>query len=134
MAWCTRRSQRLKALLGRRQGRSRLNTPAKLLDAIGNQQYGAYFNEKVKSVPVNFLATLDSTGGNSGSPTLNGKAELVGLLFDGTYESIISDWDFLVDKTRSINVDIRYVLWVIDQLGGAEHLLLELDVASESGN
>ncbi|MEJ2258462.1 MAG: S46 family peptidase, partial [Woeseiaceae bacterium] len=74
------------------------------------------------------LSTVDSTGGNSGSPTINGRAELVGLLFDGTYESIISDWDFLPDKTRSIHVDVRYMLWVMEQLGGAERLLEEMGV------
>jgi hypothetical protein len=100
--------------------------PPGLLEAIGEKQYGSYMDEQLGSVPVNFLSTLDSTGGNSGSPTLNGRAELVGLLFDGTYESIISDWDFLQDKTRSIQVDIRYILWTMEQIGGAEHLLKEM--------
>jgi hypothetical protein len=105
------------------------DTPPSLLKSIGEKQYGAYLDEQLGSVPVNFLSTLDTTGGNSGSPTLNGRAELVGLLFDGTYESIISDWDFLQDKTRSIQVDIRYVLWSMEQLGGAGHLLKEMGVA-----
>jgi hypothetical protein len=102
--------------------------PPELLKAIAEKQHGVYGDDKLGSVPVNFLSTLDSTGGNSGSPTLNGRAELVGLLFDGTYESIISDWDFLQDKTRSIQVDIRYILWIMEQIGGAEHLLKEMGV------
>ena len=62
-------------------------------------------------MPVNFLSTVDTTGGNSGSPTLNAKGELVGLLFDGTYESVASDYLFDAVKTRSIHVDSRYMLW-----------------------
>jgi len=116
----------LEGIVEKDTGTAPFNMPPGLLEAIGEQQYGAYADEAIGSVPVNFLSTLDSTGGNSGSATLNGRAELVGLLFDGTYESIISDWDFLVDKTRSIHVDIRYILWVMEQLGGAEHLMSEM--------
>ena len=83
---------------------------------------------RVGSVPVDFLSDVDTTGGNSGSPTLNARGELVGLLFDGTYESIISDWDFLPDVTRSIHVDIRYVLWILDEVEDAQWLLTELGV------
>ncbi len=116
----------LEGIVEKDTGLEPFNMPPGLLEDIREQNYGAYADERVGSVPVNFLSTLDSTGGNSGSATLNGRAELVGLLFDGTYESIISDWDFLVDKTRSIHVDIRYVLWVMEQLGGAEHLMNEM--------
>jgi hypothetical protein len=116
----------LEGIVEKDTGTEPFNMPPGLLKAIGEQQHGAYADERIGSVPVNFLSTLDSTGGNSGSATLNGRAELVGLLFDGTYESIISDWDFLVDKTRSIHVDIRYILWVMEQLGGAEHLMKEM--------
>jgi hypothetical protein len=110
-------------------GTEPFDAPPALLESIGEKRYGAYADDQLGTVPVNFLSTLDTTGGNSGSPTLNGRAELVGLLFDGTFESIISDWDFLPDKTRSIQVDIRYVLWSMEQLGGAEHLLNEMGVS-----
>jgi len=118
----------LEGIVEKNTGTEPFDTPPGLLKSIGEKQYGAYIDEQLGSVPVNFLSTLDTTGGNSGSPTLNGRAELVGLLFDGTYESIISDWDFLQDKTRSIQVDIRYILWTMEQLGGAEHLLKEMGV------
>lgn len=121
----------LEGIVEKDTGVKPFNMPSELLQAIREKQYGSHMDEQLGSVPVNFLSTLDSTGGNSGSPTLNGKAELVGLLFDGTYESIISDWDFLVDKTRSIQVDIRYILWVMEQLGGAEHLLTEMGLAGQ---
>jgi len=118
----------LEGIIEKNTGEEPFDMPPGLLKAIGEKQYGAYRDERLGSVPVNFLSTLDSTGGNSGSPTLNGRAELVGLLFDGTYESIIADWDFLLDKTRSIQVDIRYILWTMEQIGGAEHLLKEMGV------
>jgi hypothetical protein len=77
-------------------------------------------------VPVNFLSDVDTTGGNSGSPTLNAKGELCGLLFDGTYESLGSD--FVVDPkiTRSIHVDAVYMLWMMDYVDGAHNLLREM--------
>jgi hypothetical protein len=59
---------------------------------------------------------------------MNGKGELVGLLFDGNFESIISDWDFLPAVTRTIHVDMRYVLWVMDNLYGASNLLREMGI------
>jgi S1-C subfamily serine protease len=79
-------------------------------------------------VPVDFLSDVDTTGGNSGSPTLNGKGELVGLLFDGTAESVSSDVVFDPIITRSIHADIRYALWVMDAIDGADHLLTEMGV------
>jgi hypothetical protein len=83
---------------------------------------------KLGDVPVNFLSDVDSTGGNSGSAVLNGKGKLVGLLFDGTYETIASDLLFDPVNTRSIQVDIRYVLWVASQVSGATRVLSELGV------
>jgi S1-C subfamily serine protease len=77
-------------------------------------------------VPVDFLADLDITGGNSGSPTLNSRGELVGLAFDGNYEAMASDWLFMPDITRSIHVDIRYALWVMDAVDGAERVMKEM--------
>jgi hypothetical protein len=103
------------------------DAPANLLKAISEEDFGDYLVPAIGSVPVDFLSNVDTTGGNSGSPTLNAKGELVGLLFDGTYESIISDWDFLPDLTRSIHVDIRYALWVMEHVDGAQGLVKELN-------
>ena len=82
----------------------------------------------MNTVPVNFLSNVDTTGGNSGSPTLNGKAELVGLLFDDVYESIIGDWDYNPEFNRSIHVDSRYMLWVMDKVDNAQNLLDEMTI------
>ena len=104
------------------------NSPQAQLDLIKAQDYGPYELDSINSVPVNFLTDLDSTGGNSGSATLNARGELVGLLFDGTIESVNSDWDFDPRTTRSIHVDSRYMLWVMEKLDNAEHLIKEMDV------
>lgn len=109
-------------------GKDPFDSPKTQLDKIAAGTFGDYRVEALNSVPVNFLSTLDTTGGNSGSPTLNGNGELVGLLFDGTYESINSDWDFDETTTRSIHVDARYMLWVMQEVDGAENLLRELGV------
>ncbi len=75
---------------------------------------------------MNYLATLDITGGNSGSAALNAKGEFVGLAFDGTLDSIISDWDFNSNNTRSIQVDLRYMLWQMQYVDKADNLLKEM--------
>ena len=110
-------------------GEDPFDSPDKQMLAIEEKTFGGYVEESLGSVPVNFLTTLDVTGGNSGSPTFNAKGELVGLLFDGTYESVNSDWDFDTESTRSIHVDARYMLWVMDVIDGAHNLLDEMGVA-----
>ena len=104
------------------------NSIQAMLKEIREKDYGGYALDSIGSVPVNFLSDLDSTGGNSGSATLNGRAELVGLLFDGTFESVNSDWDFDPRTTRTIHVDTRYMLWVMDKVDGAHGLIEEMDV------
>ncbi len=119
----------LRGILEKDTGEEPFDSPPDLLRAIEAGEHGRYEVAGLGSVPVNFLSTVDTTGGNSGSPTVNARAELVGLLFDGNYESINADWDFNPEITRSIHVDIRYVLWVMDTIDGARHLLEEMGVA-----
>lgn len=119
---------RLEGILEKDTGESPFNAPAKLLSLIEEKQYGPYKLDSINSVPVNFLTDLDSTGGNSGSATLNANAELVGLLFDGTFESVNSDWDFDPRTTRTIHVDARYMLWVMEYLDGATNLIDEMTI------
>jgi hypothetical protein len=114
------------------RGEGDFNAPAAQLKAIQALREGKrtpYMDAALKDVPVNFLSTVDSTGGNSGSPTLNEKGELVGLLFDGTYESVSSDFLFDAVKTRSIHVDSRYMLWNMQEVDGASHLLKEMGIS-----
>ena len=85
--------------------------------------------EQKAKVPVNFLSDLDITGGNSGSPVLNGKGELVGLAFDGNWESVSSNWVFDPAMTRMISVDHRYMQWIMQSVYPAPALLKELEDA-----
>lgn len=101
------------------------------LAAIRADRFGGYLDSSLGTVPVNFVAALDITGGNSGSPTLNDRAELVGLAFDGNYESISSGWLFNPQITRSIQVDVRYMLWVMDAVDGAHGLIREMGLKPE---
>ncbi|MCL1057456.1 S46 family peptidase [Shewanella gelidimarina] len=119
---------RLEGILAKDTGADPFDAPSKQLELIKNKQYGDYYVKSLDSVPVNFLSTLDTTGGNSGSPTLNGRAELVGLLFDGVYESIIGDWGYDPETNRSIQVDSRYMLWVMKYLDHADNLLEEMEI------
>ncbi len=104
------------------------DAPAPLLEAIAAADYGPYASESIGSLPVNFLSDVDTTGGNSGSATLDDHGRLIGLLFDGNWESMISDWDFLPEVTRSIHVDLRFTLWVMDRIDHAWNLLEEMGV------
>lgn len=119
---------RLQGIVEKDTGQHPFNAPDKQLRLIKQEKYGPYKLDSINSVPVNFLSDLDSTGGNSGSATLNGRAELVGLLFDGTFESVNSDWDFDPKTTRTIHVDTRYMLWVMEYVDGATNLIDEMTI------
>jgi len=118
----------LEGIVAKDTGVAPFDAPKKQLELINNKHYGEYAKKSIGSVPVNYLGTLDITGGNSGSPTLNDKAEFVGLVFDGVYESIIGDWDYDTKLNRSIHVDIRYMLWVMEHVDGATNLIEEMDI------
>nr|WP_314541976.1 S46 family peptidase [uncultured Massilia sp.] len=118
----------VKGVVAKATGEGEFNAPQKQLDAIQKKDFGRYVDPALKTVPVNYLATLDITGGNSGSAALNDKAELIGLAFDGTLDSIISDWDFNKAATRDIQVDVRYILWNMEKVDHADNLLKEMGV------
>lgn len=119
---------RLGGIAEKHTGMSPFNAPAALLDKIATADAGTYSSPVLGTVPVNFLTDTDSTGGNSGSPTLNDKGQLVGILFDGTFESVNSDWNFNAKATRSIHVDARYMLWLMQQVDNASYLVDEMTV------
>ena len=121
-------------VLAKNTGSGEFDAPKAELDAIRANKTAGYVDPKLGTVPVDFLSTVDTTGGNSGSPTLNAKGELCGLLFDGTYESLGSDFVVDPDITRSIHVDAVYMLWVMDAVDGAHNLLREMNVPVHYGN
>ena len=118
----------VKGVVAKATGEGEFNAPAAQLAAIKAKDFGKYVDPKLKTVPVNYLATLDITGGNSGSAALNAKGEFIGLAFDGTLDSIISDWDYNKANTRSIQVDLRYMLWNMKHVDKADNLLKEMNV------
>lgn len=99
--------------------------PAKLKELIEKKDYGRYALPNGE-MPVCFLSTNDITGGNSGSPVLNDKGELIGTAFDGNWESLSGDINFDNNLQRCINLDIRYVLFILEKLGGCKHLIDEM--------
>jgi hypothetical protein len=101
--------------------------PKRLIDLNNKKEYGRYGSPK-GYMPVCFLTTNDITGGNSGSPVMNGNGELIGLAFDGNWEAMSGDVAYEPDLQRTIIVDIRYVLWVIDVYAGAKHLVDEMTI------
>ena len=103
--------------------------PAKLKSLIEAKDFGRYADPADGLVHTCFLTNNDITGGNSGSPVLNAKGELIGLAFDGNWESMSSDVMFEPDLQRCICVDIRYVLFLVDKLGGATNIIREIDFA-----
>lgn len=107
-------------------GKDPYATPQKVLDLYKAKDFGKYKNAKLKDVPVAILYDMDTTGGNSGSPVLNANGELVGVNFDRAYEATINDYAWSESYSRSIAVDIRYVLWVTEKVGGAANILKEL--------
>ncbi len=100
------------------------DVPQKLRDLYNSKDFGQY--DENGKIPVNFLGTNHTTGGNSGSPVMDANGNLLGLLFDGTWEGIMSDLYYDADIVRSITVDIRYVLFIIDKYAGATNLIDEM--------
>lgn len=107
-------------------GNREFNVPAKLRRLFEERNYHPYVRDK--TMRVCFLTNLDTTGGNSGSPVLNATGELIGLNFDGNWESMSGDMIYEPEFQRSICVDIRYVLFIIDKFAGADHLIQEMDI------
>lgn len=109
-------------------GKDPFIAPAPLLQAIKEKRYGVFKDKVLGTVPVDFLSSADTTGGNSGSAVMNKRGELVGLNFDSTYESITKDWYFDTAITKAIHVDIRYMLWVMKEVDHADNVLKEMTI------
>ena len=110
-----------------KKGDEEFDLPQRLLDLYKKKDYGQY-KDKKGYLPVNFLSNNDITGGNSGSPIINAEGHLIGLAFDGNSEALSGDIVFEPALQRTINVDARFVLWVIDKFSGAKHLIDEMTI------
>ena len=118
----------VEGIVEKHTGKDPFDAPAKLLEAIKTKRYGQFKDPVLGTVPVDFLSSADTTGGNSGSAIVNKRGELVGLNFDSTYESITKDWYFDRDITRAIHLDVRYMLWVMKEVDHADNLLKEMTI------
>jgi hypothetical protein len=118
----------LSGVLAKHTGAEPFDVPGKVLAAAREKRFGPWADAALKDVPVDFLASADTTGGNSGSPTVNGKGELVGVNFDRVWENVANDFGYNPEVARNVNVDVRYVLWMLDQVENADGLLRELGV------
>jgi hypothetical protein len=110
-------------------GDNEFDLPARLLELYKKKDFGKYADAK-GYMPVCFLTDNDITGGNSGSPVLNGKGQLIGLAFDGNIEAMAGDVIFDKKLQRTINVDVRYVLWVIEKFANSKHIVDEMDIVN----
>lgn len=119
----------LEGVVAKETGADPFDSPKALLDAVAAGRHGGLADERLGSVPVNFLSDLDITGGNSGSPVLDAHGRLVGLAFDGNWESVASNWVFDPTMTRMISVDQRYMRWIMQEVFPAPQLLEEMNVA-----
>jgi len=119
----------LEGVVAKETGEDPFDSPKALLEAVKAKRYGGLEDKRIGSVPVNFLSNLDITGGNSGSPVLDAHGKLVGLAFDGNWESVSSNWVFDPVMTRMIAVDSRYMQWIMQEVAPAPQLLKELNLA-----
>lgn len=118
----------LKGVMDKTSGKHPFVTPKKVMEKYQQRDFGPFVHKKLNEVPVAILYDTDTTGGNSGSPILNNKGELVGVNFDRAFEATINDFAWNKDYSRSIGVDIRYVLWITGRVYGAEHLMDEMEI------
>lgn len=118
----------LAGVVEKHTGEEPFDAPDELLAAAPDAPRSRWADPALKDVPVGFLADADTTGGNSGSPVVNGRGELVGVNFDRVWENVANDFGYVPEVARNISVDVRYLLWMLDTLNGdaARALLTEL--------
>ncbi len=118
----------LRGVINKEKNEDPFDVPDRLVELYNNKDWGNYVDPELEQVPVAFTHMGDITGGNSGSPIMNANGEIIGIAFDGNYESMISDWQYDADLQRVISVDIRYVLFITDKFGKAGFILDEMGV------
>lgn len=123
----------LQGLLAKDEGKPPFDVPKEIRQAAEAGRYGAWRDPVVRDVPIDFLSDADTTGGNSGSPTVNARGELVGVNFDRVWENVANDFGYNPDIARNVNADIRYMLWLLDQVVDADTLLRELGIRKGPG-
>jgi sugar/nucleoside kinase (ribokinase family) len=119
----------LKGVIDKNTGKEPFNAPVGLVSLYKNKDFGRWIDPELKDVPVAFTHNVDTHGGNSGSPVMNARGEIIGVVFDGNYEAMICDWHYDYDIQRTISVDIRYVMFILEKFSKANFLLKEMSIA-----
>ena len=118
----------LAGVIAKHSGIEPFNVPERLIELATSRDYGRWIDRELNDVPVAFLSSCDITGGNSGSPVLNARGELVGCAFDGNWEALTNDWQYNPALSRAISVDVLYVLFILDKYSSADELIEELEL------
>ncbi|MBP7147419.1 MAG: S46 family peptidase [Acidobacteria bacterium] len=116
----------LDGMLEKHTGVAPFNLPARVRDAARTAEFGRWAQDDLGGIPVDFLADSDTTGGNSGSPVVNGRGELVGLNFDRVWENIAGDYGWSPVYSRHVSVDVRFLMWFLERVDHADNLLQEI--------
>jgi hypothetical protein len=119
----------LSGMIEKHAGEGEFDAPLKVREAYAAKKFGRWVDPTLKDVPIDFLSDCDTTGGNSGSPTIDGAGRLVGVNFDRVWENVANDFGYNPVVARNVNADVRYLLWLLEEVEGAQDLLRELMVA-----
>ena len=120
----------LAGVIEKHTGEEPFDVPERIREAWEERRFGRWLDVGLEGVPVNFLANCDTTGGNSGSPAIDSRGRLVGVNFDRVWENIANDFGYNPEIARNVSVDVRYLLWILDEIEGADALLRELGVTT----
>ncbi|MFH1853159.1 MAG: S46 family peptidase [Candidatus Neomarinimicrobiota bacterium] len=115
-------------MIAKNSGTPPFDVPERLLELASQRDFGDWIDPTLNTVPVAFTHSCDITNGNSGSPVINGRGELIGLAFDGNFEALLSDWKYDPAIQRTISVDIRYVMLITEKFAEAVHILTEMGI------
>lgn len=118
----------LAGMIEKDTGEEPFDVPARVREAFSARKFGRWKDARLGTVPLCFLADADTTGGNSGSPVVNGRGELVGLNFDRVWENVANDFGYNPEIARNVNVDVRFFLWLLDEVENADLILKELRI------